>query len=50
MTVGGTTGLSCGTGKDGESTIIENGNLAEFPVAKLRDKEAGFDNGFRSYT
>lgn len=38
------------TGKDGESTIIENGNAADFPVTKLEDDEAGSDNGFRSYT
>lgn len=50
MTVGGTTGLPCDTGKEGESTIIENGNLAEFPVATLEDEEEGFGDGFRSYT
>jgi len=54
MTVGGTTGFlpcePCGTGKDGESTIIEIGNVAGFPVTKLEDEEAGADNGFRSYT
>ena len=45
-TVGGTAGLPppcCdATGKDGESTINENGNVA--------DDEAGAENGCRSYT
>jgi hypothetical protein len=54
MTAGGITGLlpcePCGTGKDGESTIIENGDVAEFPVTKPADDEAEFDKGFRSYT
>ena len=51
MTVGGTASLlppCCDTaaaGKDGESTIIENGNVDE-PA----DDEAAADNGCRSYT
>jgi hypothetical protein len=51
MTVGGTTGLlpppcwDAPAGKDGESTIIENGNVDE-PA----DDEARAENGCRSYT
>jgi len=50
MTVGGTAGLlppCCdgAAGKDGESTINENGNVDE-----PEDVEAGADNGCRSYT
>lgn len=51
-TIGGTAGLlpcepccDAATGKDGESTIIENGNVDE-PA----NDEAGADNGCRSYT
>jgi hypothetical protein len=49
-TVGGTVGLpppccDAATGKDGESTTNENGN-----VEKPADDEAGADNGCRSYT
>jgi len=52
MTVGGATGLlpcepcDAAAGKDGESTIVENGNVDGFPVTK----PAGADNGCRSYT
>ena len=57
ITVGGTTGLlpcepcdAAAAGKDGESTIIENGNVDGFSVTKPADDEAGADNGWRSYT
>lgn len=58
LRVGGTDGEGmtgvpcglCGTGKDGESTIIENDTAADFPVTKLEDEEAGSNNGFRSCT
>jgi len=56
-TVGGTTDLlpcePCDTAawKDGESTIIENGNVDDgFPMTKPADDEARADNGCRSYT
>lgn len=57
MTVGGTAGLlpcepcdAAVEGKDGESTIIENGKVDGFPMTKSVDDEAGADNGCRSYT
>jgi hypothetical protein len=56
-TVGGTTDLllcdpcDAAAGKDGESTIIENGNVDDgFPMTKPADDEAGADIGCRSYT
>lgn len=57
MTVGGTVGLlpcepccDAVAGNDGESTIMENGNVDDgFPVTKPVE-DAGADNGCRSYT